>query len=184
MVVVVVVAVGVLVLSQLNTPGTAATTTTSRGATVTTATGGGGSGHGHGTTTTTVPATTTTTVPPTTTTTVAPSSVTVLVLNGTTTPHAALFFQSKLSKQGFDTLAPNNAAINTVQSSQIFIAKGGAASTDAYQIAGIVGVGPAAVVMPSPTNDSAIPPSMLSLADIVVVIGSDITKQVPAGYAG
>jgi hypothetical protein len=110
--------------------------------------------------------------------------VTVLVLNGTTTPHAALYFQKKLATSGYDTLAPNNAATTTVKLAQIIIAKGGAKSTNAYQVAGIVGVGPSAVVVASPTNTSAVPPSMLHLADLIVVVGADVAGQVPAGYSG
>jgi LytR cell envelope-related transcriptional attenuator len=107
------------------------------------------------------------------------------VLNGWTTPHGALYFQSKLSKAGYDTLAPNNAATDTVQLSKIYIAKGTPKSTNAYQVAGIVGVGPAAVVLkPTPENAPAIPPSMLSLADLIVLVGKDISGQVPAGYSG
>jgi LytR cell envelope-related transcriptional attenuator len=110
--------------------------------------------------------------------------VTVLVLNGWTTPHGALYFQTKLSKQGYDTLAPNNAATNTVKMSLILIAKGTAKSTNAYQVAGIVGVGPAAVQKLSSANDSAVPPSMTQLADIIVLVGEDISGQVPTGYTG
>lgn len=176
LVVVVVVAIGVLVLARMSTPRSTAATTSSGTSTSTTATSAG----------TTSTTTTSTTVPTssTTTTTVAPSSVTVLVLNGWTTPHAALYFQTKLSKNGYDTLAPNNAATNTVKVTDIFIAKGTAKSTNAYQVAGIIGVGPSQVVKPTPANDAAIPPSMLSLADLIVVVGEDISHQVPAGYSG
>lgn len=176
LVVVVVVAIGVLVLARMSTPRGTAATTSSGTSTSTTAASAG----------TTTTSSTSTTVPTssTTTTTVAPSSVTVLVLNGWTTPHAALYFQSKLSKQGYDTLAPNNAATNTVKLSEILIAKGTAKSTNAYQVAGIIGVGPSQVEKLSATNDSAVPPSMVSLADLIVLVGEDISHQVPAGYSG
>ena len=139
-----------------------------------------------GTTGTTALTTTSTTVATssTTTTTVAPSTVTVMVLNGWTTPHAALYFQKKLAAHGYDTLAPNNAATNTNKVSKIFITNGTAKSTNAYQIAGIVGVGPEAVVYPNATNDSAIPPAALHQADIIVLVAEDISGQVPTGYAG
>jgi hypothetical protein len=120
----------------------------------------------------------------TTTTTVPPSSVTILVLNGWTTPHGALYFQTKLSKHGYDTLAPNNAATNTVKLSEILICKGTAESTNAYQVAGIVGVGPAAVQKVTPENSTAVPAGMLQLADLIVLVGQDISGQVPAGYTG
>jgi LytR cell envelope-related transcriptional attenuator len=175
-VVVVAVVVGVLVLARMSTPGSTAPTTSSSTGTATTAVSGR----------TTTSSTTSTTVATssTTTTTVAPSTVTVLVLNGWTTPHGALYFQAKLSKAGYDTLAPNNAATNTVKLSMIYICKGTAKSTNAYQVAGIVGVGPAAVVHPTPQNAAAVPPSMLQVADLVVLVGQDISGQVPAGYTG
>jgi hypothetical protein len=176
LVVVVAVAIGVLVLARMNAPRSTAATTSSGTSTTTTV------ASARSTTT----STTSTTVPTssTTTTTVAPSTVTVLVLNGWTTPHAALYFQTKLSKQGYDTLAPNNAATNTVKLSEILIAKGTAKSTNAYQVAGIVGVGPSQVEKLSPANDTAVPASMVSLADLIVVVGEDISHQVPAGYSG
>jgi hypothetical protein len=135
---------------------------------------------------TTTSSTTSTTVATssTTTTTVAPASVTVLVLNGTTTPHAAAYFQKKLATSGYDTLAPNNAATTTVKLAQILVVKGGVNSTNAYQVAGIVGVGPSAVMMLSPTNSTDVPPSLLHTADLIVVVGADIAGQVPAGYSG
>jgi hypothetical protein len=176
LVVVVVLAIGVLVLARMNTPGSTAATTSSSAGTTTTAAAAG--------TTSTSSTTTTVATSSTTTTTVAPSTVTVQVLNGTTTPHAAAYFQGKLSKQGYDTLAPNNAAVNTVKVSEIYIAKGTAASTNAYQVAGIVGVGPSQVVHLTATNSTAIPPSMLHTSDLIVLVGSDIVHQVPAGYAG
>ncbi len=175
-VVIVAVVIGVLVLARMNTPGSTAATTSSSTATPTTAASAG--------TTTSIATTTTVATSSTTTTTVAPSTVTVLVLNGWTTAHGALYFQMKLSKQGYDTLAPNNAATNTVKLSKIYICKGTAKSTNAYQVAGIVGVGPAAVVHPTPENAAAVPPSLLQVADLVVLVGEDISGQVPAGYSG
>jgi LytR cell envelope-related transcriptional attenuator len=175
-VVVVAVVIGVLVLARMSTPGSTAPTTSSSTGTATTSQSAK----------TTSTSTTSTTVPTssTTTTTVPPSTVTILVLNGWTTPHGALYFQMKLSKQGYDTLAPNNAATNTVKLSKILIAKGTAASTNAYQVAGIVGVGPAAVQKVTPENAAAVPTSMLQLADLIVLVGQDISGQVPAGYTG
>jgi LytR cell envelope-related transcriptional attenuator len=180
LVVVVAVAIAVVVLARMGTPKSTASATTSSTAASTTAT------TTQGTTATTALTTTSTTVvtSSTTTTTVAPSSVTVLVLNGWTTPHAALYFQKKLAAHSYDTLAPENAATNTNKASMIYIAHGTAKSTNAYQIAGIVGVGPAAVVYPNATNSAAIPPAMLHQADIIVLVGEDISGQVPTGYAG
>jgi cytoskeletal protein RodZ len=177
LVVIVAAAIGVLVLARMSTPGsTAATTTSTSSSTATTSASVG--------TTTTSTTPTATSTSSTTTTTVAPSSVTVLVLNGWTTPHGALYFQTKLSKHGYDTLAPNNAATNTVKLSKILIAKGTAESTNAYQVAGIVGVGPAAVEKLTPANSAAVPANMTRLADLIVLVGEDISHQVPAGYTG
>jgi hypothetical protein len=124
--------------------------------------------------------TSTTTAPPTT---LAPSKVTVLVLNGWSVRHAALFFQHKLAADGYDTLAPTNATTGTNKSSQIFVVNPGD-SANALAIASLVGAPSSAVLTPTPANDSAVPASMLHQADLVLVIGGDISKQVPAGYNG
>ena len=140
-------------------------------------------------TTTTVPTGTVTTLPAvvTTTSTTAvtapPSSVTVLVLNGWTTEHAALYFQKKLAGDGYDTLAPNNALNETNTTTSVFVVSP-ADSATGTAIAELLGLSPSAVVAPSATNDSAIPASVLHQADIVVVVGGDISKQVPVGYTG
>jgi hypothetical protein len=171
-VVAVAIAVGVLVRmspahSSVSSPGTthpAAVTTTS------VPTG----------TPTTAPAvantTTTTTVP------VPPSTVTVLVLNGWTTRHAALYFQKKLAGDGYDTLAPNNALNETNTTTSVFVVSP-ADSATGTAIAELLGLSSTAVVTPSATNDSAIPATLLHQADIVVVVGEDISKQVPVGYS-
>ena len=176
-VVVVAVAVAVLVLARMSTPHSTAAPTTSAGTTATTSQQAASTSTS-GTTSTTVATSSTTT------TTVAPSSVTILVLNGWTTPHGALYFQKKLASHGYDTLAPNNAAADTVRLSKIYITNGTPKSTNAYQVAGIVGVGPAAVVYPSPANAPAVPPSLLHVSDLVVLVGADISGQVPPGYNG
>jgi hypothetical protein len=180
LVVIVAVAIAVVVLARMGTPKSTAAPPQTSSAAATTAT------TTQGTTATTALTTTSTTVPTssTTTTTVAPSTVTVLVLNGWTTPHAALYFQKKLAAHSYDTLAPNNAATNTNKLALIYITNGTAKSTNAYQIAGIVGVGPAAVVYPNATNSAPIPAGSLRAADIIVLIGEDISGQVPTGYAG
>jgi hypothetical protein len=150
-----------------------------------------GTTHPAAVTTTTVPtgtATTTPTVISTTTTTaitVPPSTVTVLVLNGWTTEHAALYFQKKLAGDGYDTLAPNNALDETNTTTSVFVVTP-ADSATGTAIAELLGVSDplTAVVAPSATNDSAVPASVLHQADIIVVVGGDISKQVPAGYTG
>ena len=142
---------------------------------------------------TTVPVTTAvtrptavTTVAPTTTaptTTLPPSKVTVLVLNGWTVRHAALFFQHKLVTAGYDTLAPTNATTETNKTSQIFVV-GHTDNANAVAIAAYLGLASSAVVTPTPANDSAVPATLLHQADLVLVVGGDISTQVPAGYNG
>jgi hypothetical protein len=132
----------------------------------------------HATTTPAVVSTTTTT-----TVTVPPSTVTVLVLNGWTTRHAALYFQKKLAGDDYDTLAPNNALDETNTTTSVFVVSP-ADSATGTAIAELLGLSSSAVVTPSATNDSAIPATLLHQADIVVVVGGDISKQVPVGYNG
>ncbi len=148
-----------------------------------------GTTHPAAVTTTTVPTGTATTSPAvvTTTSTTAvtapPSSVTVLVLNGWTTRHAALYFQKKLAGDGYDTLAPNNALNETNATTSVFVVAPSDTATGTA-IAELLGLSSSAVVTPSPTNDSAIPTTLLHQADIVVVVGGDVSKQVPVGYNG
>ena len=150
-----------------------------------------GTTHPAAVTTTTVPAGTVTTLPSvvTTTSTTAvtarPSTVTVLVLNGWTTAHAALYFQKKLAGDGYDTLAPNNALDEANATTTIFVVAP-ADSATGTAIAELLGVSDpqTAVIAPTATNDSAVPATFLHQADIVVVVGSDISKQVPVGYTG
>ncbi len=127
-----------------------------------------------------------TTLAPTTTaptTTLPPSKVTVLVLNGWSVRHAALFFQHKLVTAGYDTLAPTNATTETNKTSQIFVVVP-ADHANALAIAAYLGVASSAVVAPTTANDSAVPSTMLHQADLVLVVGGDISTQVPAGYNG
>ena len=137
--------------------------------------------------TTTVPSGTTTpaivSTTATSSTTRPPSTVTVLVLNGWTTRHAALYFQKKLAGDGYDTLAPNNALDETNTTTSVFVVAP-ADSATGTAIAELLGLTQSAVVVPSTTNDSAIPTTLLHQADIVVVVGGDISKQVPVGYNG
>ena len=145
------------------------------------------------TTTTTVPvtraATTTTTstpvttLPTTTTTTVAPSSVLVQVLNGWTTLHGALYFKNQLQPHGYDVLVPLDALTNTIKSSVVFYVHPAYAAS-AMAIAQDLGIPPSAVVAPTTQNDSAVPATDLTQADVVVLIGKDISARVPAGYKG
>ncbi len=107
----------------------------------------------------------------------------MLVLNGWTTRHAALYFQKKLAGDGYDTLAPNNALNETNTATSVFVVAPSDTATGTA-IAELLGLSSSAVVTPSATNDSAIPATLLHQADVVVVVGGDISKQVPAGYNG
>jgi hypothetical protein len=111
--------------------------------------------------------------------------VTVLVLNGWTTRHAALYFQKKLAGDGYDTLAPSNALDETNTTTSVFVVAPSDSATGTA-IAELLGVSNpvSAVVAPTATNDSAISATLLHQADIIVVVGRDISKQVPAGYIG
>jgi len=136
------------------------------------------------TTTTQAAATTTTTVATTTTsTTVPPSSVTVLVLNGWTTPHAALYFQRRLAAQGYDTRAPNNAISDTNKTSLVYFTSP-AYRSNALAIAAAVHVPSSDVVAPTAANDAPVPSADLLSSDIVLLVGADISAQVPANYNG
>jgi hypothetical protein len=112
-----------------------------------------------------------------------PSKVTVLVLNGWTTRHAALFFKHRLAGDGYDTLAPTNATTETNRDSRIFVVSPGD-SANALAIAAFLGLPSSAVLTPTPANDSAVPVNLLHQADLVLVVGGDISKQVPPGYNG
>ncbi len=122
---------------------------------------------------------TSTTLAPTTT--LPPSKVTVLVLNGWTVRHAALFFQHKLVAAGYDTLAPTNATTEANKTSQIFVVSP-VDKTNALAIASFLGLPSSSVIAPTAANDTAVPAALLHQADLVLVVGGDISNQVPAGY--
>jgi hypothetical protein len=124
--------------------------------------------------------TTTTVAPPTT---LPPSKVTVLVLNGWSVSHAALFFQHKLAAAGYDTLAPSNATSEGSKTSQIFVVSR-VDNANALAIASFLGLPSSAVVTPTAVNDTVVPATLLHQADLVLVVGADISDQVPAGYHG
>jgi hypothetical protein len=142
--------------------------------------------------TTTVPTTrpgpttstpTTAVVATTTTTTIPPSSVLVLVLNGWTTRHAALYYKNQLAPHGYDLRVPIYAATDTNQDSGVFFVHAQYEPT-ALVIAGDLGIPSAAVVAPSSTNDTALTPADLDEADVIVLVGANISGKVPAGYNG
>jgi hypothetical protein len=129
--------------------------------------------------------TTTTTVvgPSSTTTTIAPSHVLVLVLNGWTTRHAALYFKNRLAFFGYDLLVAADAANATNQTSTIFYVHAQYEPT-ALAIAGELDLPATDVLAPSSSNDSALVTANLNSADVIVLVGEDISGRVPAGYNG
>ena len=153
------------------------------------------SGHAVTTTTTTVTASTTqplattssttstSAVQQTTSTRVSPVVVRVLVLNGWSTRHAALYFQKKLAGLGYDTLSPGNAVTADNKVSTLFVVTA-ADQPNALAVATQLGLPSSAVVSPSPSNDKAIPVVDLHKADLTLVVGADLSRQVPAGYNG
>ena len=169
-IVVVAVVVGVVVLVRMGgVPTHASSTSSSTAAVVRT------------TTTTTTPTSSSSTL--STTSTVPARLVTVLVLNGYTTRHAALYFQKKLAALGYDTRAPADAATSTDKTSQVFVVSA-LDLANAEAVAQALGLSPSAVLSPTPANDPAIPPAYLHQADLIVVVGADISREVPPGYNG
>jgi hypothetical protein len=174
-VIIVALVVGVVVLART---GSVPTTVATRSSTTTTIRSS--------VTTTTPPRTGTTTtsaVTTTTTTTVPPAKVTVLVLNGWDVYHAALYFKNRLLAAGYDTLAPTDAATSTNKVSEILV-NTASDMANGLAIASLLGVGSATVVVPTAANDAAVPAGDLRQADIVLVVGEDISAQVPKGYNG
>ena len=132
-----------------------ATTTTAAGVTTTTK-GSTTKGHGHTTTTTTTP----------------PSqAVKVLVANGSSTTGAAGFFTTKLSSAGWGTLTATDTS-TPVSGSAVYYASG--QQGPATAIAASLGLKPS-VVQPLTTS---VPVSGTTGADVVVVIGPDLSSQV------
>ena len=130
------------------------------------------------TSTTTAAATTTTS------TTAAPAGVTVLVLNGYTTYHAALYFKNQLAALGYDALAPNNAITDTNATSTIFVVAPAYRPNALALARSPLGLPASAVVSPAPTNDAAVPAALLHQADLILLVGGDLSRRVPAHYNG
>jgi len=127
---------------------------------------------------------TTTTVPTTTPTTVAPTNVRVLVLNGYTKYHAALYYKNKLAALGYDTLAPMDAITSTNMTSTIFVITPSDRANALALARSPLGLPASDVVAPTLANDSAVPTARLHLADLILLVGADISSRVPAGYNG
>jgi hypothetical protein len=138
------------------------------------------------TTSTTARLPTSTTVAPvtTTSTTAAPAGVTVLVLNGYTTYHAALYFKNQLAALGYDALAPNNAITDTNKTSTIFVVAPAYRPNALALARSPLGLPASAVVSPTPANDGAVPAAFLHQADLILLVGGDLSSRVPAHYNG
>lgn len=120
----------------------------------------------------TVTTSTTTTIPPPT-----PTSVKVLVFNGTTAPHGAGYFMTKLKALSYDTLAPENGTTTTVTTSMVYVNVPGYMSS-ALQIAQALGL-PATDVQSSLPDSAPVPQAVVKTnsPDVVVLVGSDISGQ-------
>ncbi|HVX23047.1 MAG TPA: LytR C-terminal domain-containing protein [Acidimicrobiales bacterium] len=157
--VVVAVVVGVLLLhAATSSPSHTGSGSTSATTTTTTA--------GHGTTTTT-----TTTIPPS-------KDVKVLVANGSPTTGAAGYFTSKVTSAGWGTLPATDASSSSISTSAVYYASGQQAAATA--IAALLGLKPSAV---QPLSTS-VPVTGTTGADVVVVIGSDLSSQATTTTTG
>jgi hypothetical protein len=119
----------------------------------------------------------------TTSTTIPASSVVVLVLNGWTTRHAALFFMKRLVTFGYDLRVPIDAATADNQVSMVFYVHA-QYEPSALAIAGDLDIALSDVVAPSSTNDSALTTADTDSADVIVLVGGNISGRVPVGYNG
>lgn len=151
---VVAIVVGILLLRA--TTGTPANGSAATATTTTTTAAGQGTGHGGTTTTTTAPPN---------------KNVKVLVANGSSTTGAAGFFTSKLTADGWGTLTATDAS-TTVNASAVYYASG--QQSPAETIAAELGLKPS-VVQPLTTS---VPVPDTTGADVVVVVGPDLSSQV------
>jgi hypothetical protein len=133
-------------------------------------------------TTTTLPPTTTTTSPPTTTT--APlitEGAVVRVANATTVPGGAGRLSNELSKVGYQTAAPTNAAGNEEfldVTKVYFLPPGEAVATG---LAAVLGVTLARMPTPAPITDAT---AGLGDATVLVMLGKDLAGKTPPGLKG
>lgn len=154
--------VAVLALSKLTSP-SHPSVAAGQGAATTTTTA---------TTSSTLATTTTTTTPPP-----APATVKVAVFNGTTAPHGAGYFTTKLRALNYNTLAPENGTTTTVTTSLVYVNVPGFMSS-AVNIAQALGL-PSTAVQPSLPSTAPVPSALVkaSAPDVVVLVGSDISGQ-------
>jgi hypothetical protein len=121
-------------------------------------------GHGHGSTTTT--------------TTIAPADIHVLVANATLVNGVAGRVTTFLGTKGFATLTATNAVGPKLTASEIFTI--GGATADTAAVAAALGL-PAASIEPATV---APPVTTATGANVVVVVGSDLTARFPLPAAG
>lgn len=107
----------------------------------------------------------------------------VLVLNGWSTRHAALYYKNRLAPYGFDLLTPIDAATADNKQSLVFYEHSQYQAV-ALTIAQDLSIPTANVVAPSSTNDSALTETDQAAADVIVLVGEDISGKVPTGYNG
>jgi hypothetical protein len=105
------------------------------------------------------------------------------VLNGYTKYHAALFYQKKLAALGYNTPVGTDAISDTNLTSEIFVVVN-ADLPNAEAIAQYLGLPPSAIVSPTSANDQMVPAAVLRGSDIVLLVGADLSKQVPPKYNG
>jgi hypothetical protein len=118
----------------------------------------------------------------TTTTTIPTSSVLVLVLNGWTTSHAALFFKNKLATFGYDLRVPIDAVTSNNKTSRVYYVHPQYEAT-ALAIAGDLDL-PATDVVAVSSTDAALTSTDIESAYVILLVGEDISGRVPAGYNG
>jgi hypothetical protein len=104
----------------------------------------------------------------------------VVVLNGTSTPGAAGYFTTKLRNAGYSTLTPLDASSSTVTSTLVVVTETGT-TAGGEAVAHELGLSSAAVTLTTAQSSDPIPSGALSEANIVVLIGSDISSQAQGG---
>ena len=131
--------------------------------------------------TTTVPPTTTTSPPTTTTTPLVTAGAIVLVANATNIPGGAGRLSNTLTKVGYQTAAPTNAAgieefLDTTK--VYFLPAGEAVATG---LATVLGVPLAHMPTPAPITDAT---AGLGDATVLVMLGKDLAGKTPPGLKG
>jgi hypothetical protein len=132
-------------------------------------------------TTTTLPATTTTSPPTTTTTPLVTEGASVLVANATKVPGGAGRLSEELTKVGYHTAAPTNAAGNeeVLDATKVYFLPAGEAV--ATGLAAVLGAPLARMPTPAPITDAT---AGLGDATVLVMLGKDLAGKTPPGLQG